>query len=281
MLTTSSGVRVLGNADVPEFLALAGRHPVLNVFAEYRARTTALDRRWLGGEVIGRYVDGELVAALHLGANVVPVEAGREDLEVFAEHVAGRTSFSSIVGPHEAVTVLWSLLRDHWPTPREVRLRQPHLEISMAPAIAADPKVRRTTTFDMDALYPACVAFYTEEIGISPEYAGGGPLYRARVEQLVSRGWSFASFDDDGNVEFKAEIACASPQAAQIQGVYVAPHRRGQGLGAAGMAAVVNMIRQDLAPTASLYVNEWNTAARRTYERAGFVETARFSTIMF
>lgn len=281
MLTTSSGVRVLGAADLHDFLALTGRDPVVNVFAEYRARSTQLDRRWLGGEVLGRYVDGALVSALHLGANVVPVEAGPEDLAEFAEHVAQRSSFSSIVGPHQAVQLLWGMLEHDWPRPRETRMRQPHLEISTPPRVAADPEVRRTTTFDVDALYPACVDFYTEEIGISPEYGGGGALYRARVEQLVSRGWSFASFGDDGRVRFKAEIACATPQAAQVQGVYVAPHLRGQGLGAAGMAAVVRIIHDDLAPTASLYVNDWNTAARSTYEKVGFVETARFSTIMF
>jgi predicted GNAT family acetyltransferase len=31
----------------------------------------------------------------------------------------------------------------------------------------------------------------------------------------------------------------------------------------------------------SLYVNEWNAPARAAYERVGFRETARFSTIMF
>ena len=101
------------------------------------------------------------------------------------------------------------------------------------------------------------------------------------MEQLVSRGWSYAGFDDDGTLLFKAEIACASPYAAQVQGVYVPPRMRGRGLGASGMAAVVEMARSELAPTVSLYVNDWNAAARATYTRVGFVETARFSTIMF
>ncbi len=58
---------------------------------------------------------------------------------------------------------------------------------------------------------------------------GAGP-------QLISRGWSFARFDGDELI-FKAEVACATPYAAQIQGVYVPPDRRGQGIAAAGMAA--------------------------------------------
>ena len=34
-------------------------------------------------------------------------------------------------------------------------------------------------------------------------------------------------------------------------------------------------------PTVSLYVNDWNESARRVYAKVGFVETARFSTVMF
>ena len=58
-------------------------------------------------------------------------------------------------------------------------------------------------------------------------------------------------------------------------------HRRGEGLAARGMAAVCDIVRNEIAPRVSLYVNEWNAPARRSYERAGFLETARFSTIMF
>ena len=133
---------------------------------------------------------------------------------------------------------------------------------------------------DADALYPACVAMYTEEVGIFPEAGGGADLYRTRVHQLVSRGWSFARVDD-GEVVFKAEVASLTPYAAQVQGVWVAPERRGEGLGVAGMAAVVAHVLADLAPVVSLYVNDYNHAARRVYEQVGFRQTATFATVMF
>ena len=141
--------------------------------------------------------------------------------------------------------------------------------------------MRRTTRKDLDELYPACVAMYTEEVGVSPEAGGGGELYRARVAQLVSRGWSFARFDDRGRLLFKAEVACATPYAAQIQGVYVPPGCRGAGLATSGMAAVVNLVRREIAPTVSLYVNSWNGSARTVYEKVGFRESTRFATVMY
>lgn len=281
MLTTRDGVRPLGVADLEEFLALAGRDPVVNVFADYRARTTSLEPRWLGGEVWGRFEGGRMRAACHVGANLVPVQASPEDARAFAQRaIAKGRMASTVVGPHDAVKAFWQAVSTTWSTPREIRWQQPHLEIAGPPLVAPDPLVRRTTRQDMAELYPACVAMYTEEVGLSPELGGGSDLYRARVTQLVSRGWSFARFDE-GRLVFKAEVACASPVAAQIQGVWVPPDRRGEGLAEAGMAAVVDLVRREIAPTVSLYVNEWNEPARRAYRSVGFAETARFSTVMF
>ncbi len=283
MLTTRHGVRPLSAPDLNAFLALARRDPVVNVFADYRATTTNLEPRWLGGEVWGRFEDGELIAACHAGANLVPVESTPEDGAAFAEKAMskGGRSISTIVGPQAAVRGFWDGLGGAWGEPRETRWEQPHLEIGSVPLVAPDPLVRRSTRGDMGQLYPACVAMYTEEVGVSPEYGGGADLYRARVTQLVSRGWSFARYDPNGQLKFKAEVACATPYAAQIQGVYVPPPYRGKGLATAGMAAVVNIVRREIAPVVSLYVNDWNESARKVYEKVGFRETARFATIMF
>ncbi|WP_372736163.1 GNAT family N-acetyltransferase [Nocardioides sp.] len=282
MLTTRPGVRVLEPADLNAFLALVSRDPVVNVFAEHRARTTNLEPKWLGGEMWGRFSGGELVAACHVGANLVPIQCTVEDARVFAERALTRTrSVSTIVGPARAVEEFWRTVAGTWSQPRELRRGQPHLEVDSTPLVAPDPGVRRTVRADLEVLYPACVAMYTEEVGISPEVGGGADLYRARISQLISRGWSFAKFDDDGRLVFKAEVACATSHAAQIQGVYVPPDLRGRGLAVAGMAAVVELIRESIAPVASLYVNEWNGAARGAYERVGFRQTATFSTVMF
>lgn len=275
------GIRVLGTPDLEHFLTLASRDPVANVFALYRARTTSLEPRWLGGEMWGRFHDGELVAACHVGANLVPICCTEDDARAFAERALARSrTCSTIVGPHEAVQVFWNVVAGSWGRPRDTRWQQPHLVISEDPQVEADPLVRRTDRNDMALVYPACVAMYSEEVGVSPESGGTSDLYRARVTQLMSRGWSFARFEDEQLV-FKAEVACATDDVAQIQGVWVPPERRGEGLAIGGMAAVVRLVRAEVAPTVSLYVNEWNHPARRAYSRVGFQETTRFSTIMF
>ncbi len=281
MLRTRQGLRLLGPSDLPAVQDLVALDPVVGVFVDYRSRLTQLEPRWLGGEVWGYEVDGELVSLCHAAANLVPVQATPEALSAFADRaVSAPRRCSTIVGPAETVLPLWQMLEEHWAPAREVRPDQPHLEISSAPAVAPDPLVRRSERSDVAALYPACVAMYTEEVGVSPEIGGGADLYRARVAQLVAKGWSFARIEN-GRVVFKAEVAAASPHACQVQGVYVDPSRRGEGLAARGMAAVVALALRDIAPVVSLYVNDHNVAARRAYARAGFTQTATFSTIMF
>jgi ribosomal protein S18 acetylase RimI-like enzyme len=279
--TLAQEVRVLGPGDVPRALRCLERDAVVNVFADYRTRVTQLDPRWLGGEMWGYFEDGELVSMCHVGANLVPVNATEAACRAFAARAAERRpSSATVVGPRLAVETMWPLLGTAWDRPREFRWDQPHLVVTGPPRVEPDPQVRRTEPTDVDTLYPACVAMYTEEVGVSPEHDGGRDLYRARVSQLVNRGWSFSRIEH-GRVVFKAEVACASPSAAQVQGVYVDPDRRGEGLAARGMAAVINEVLADVAPAVSLYVNAHNEPARRAYERVGFVQTATFSTIMF
>jgi predicted GNAT family acetyltransferase len=281
VLRSQQGLRVLGPGDLPAALDLLAEDPVTNVFAEYRSRITQLDPRWMGGQMWGYVDDGRLTSMCHVGANLVPVQATPEAVEAFVRRaIRLHRSSSTIVGPREVVEELWKGLEVAWANPREFRWDQPHLAISRPPQVEPDPGVRRTLPSDVAALYPACVAMYTEEVGVSPEVDGGKDLYRARVSQLVSRGWSFSRIEN-GKVLFKAEVACATPSACQIQGVYVDPARRGEGICTSGMAAVVEICLREIAPVVSLYVNAHNTPARRAYEKVGFEQTNTFSTVMF
>jgi len=129
-------------------------------------------------------------------------------------------------------------------------------------------------------LMPACIAMFTEEVGVSPLAGDGGAAYRARVTELIRTGRAFARIED-GQVIFKAEVGAATPQACQVQGVWVRPEYRGQGLAAPGMAAVVVEARRTISPVVSLYVNDFNTPGRATYRRAGFREIGEFMSVLF
>lgn len=280
MATRHRQVRALCPADLPEVHRLLARDPVTSVFVDHRVRVTQLEPRWLGGEVWGYGDERSLVALCHAAANLSPVFADREALAAFAARALSQgRNCGSIMGPHDQVMELWRLLEPEWGPARSVRPRQPFLVLDSQPKVAPSADVRRARARDIDALYPACVAMYTEELGVSPE-AGGADLYRARVAQLISKGHAFVHLDD-GEVLFKAELGAVTPHASQLQSVWVNPRYRGQGLAAAGVAAVCATALSELAPVVSLYVNEHNEPARRAYDRVGFTETGRFATVLF
>ncbi|MFD0425952.1 GNAT family N-acetyltransferase [Streptomyces parvus] len=281
-MLTQTTTRVLEPSDLGAALAILESEPVANAFVTSRVQVAGLDPWRLGGEMWGWYADGRLRSLCYSGANLVPICAGPEAVRAFADRArrAGRRC-SSIVGPAEPTTQLWRLLEPSWGPAREVRANQP-LMVTESPAadITPDPLVRRIRKDEMEVLMPACVAMFTEEVGISPLAGDGGLLYQARVAELITTGRSFARIDD-GEVVFKAEIGAATPQACQIQGVWVAPEHRGKGLSETGMAAVLRYALADVAPVVSLYVNDYNTPARKAYQRVGFREVGAFMSVLF
>lgn len=281
MLDTAT-VRVLAVEDMPAAMRVVGRDPVANVYVASRLLAAGLGGAHGGIEVWGYDLHGAASALCYVGANVVPVQADAAAIDAFA-HRALRMPrrCSSIVGESAAVTRLWERLASVWGPAREVRATQPLMATaSDAVGAAPDPAVRLVRPHELDALVPACVAMFTEEVGVSPLGGDGGLLYRARVRDLIDSGRSFARIEN-GRVIFKAEIGAATPASCQVQGVWVDPAYRGQGLGAAGMAAVVNLARRRIAPTVSLYVNDFNVAARATYRRVGFDEVGTFASVLF
>ncbi len=277
----SSSLRLLSDRDRDEALAICDREAVLNVFVSARLRSTGLDSSRLGAQLWGYAEGGQLVSLCYSGANLVPVGATPAALRAFAERarLQGRRC-SSIVGPADAVQDLWGLLAPYWGQPREVRSAQPVMEICGPPLVEPDPLVRLVRPDEIDALMPACVAMFTEEVGVSPVGLDGGAAYRTRVLDLIRSGRSFARIEH-GEVVFKAEIGAVTPRACQVQGVWVPPELRGRGHASAGMATVVAEALRSVAPVVSLYVNDYNGPARAAYRRVGFTETGLFMSVLF
>ena len=280
MLRTSP-VRVLDDRDRAQAIGIIARDPVANVFVGSRVDACGLDSWRLGAEMWGFPAGGPLTALCYAGANMVPVGADDAAARAFADRARrGTRRCSSLVGPADQVAAMWSALEPSWGPARDVRGHQPLMSINQDPAFPANPWVRAVRPEELDVVLPACVAMFTEEVGVSPVEIDGGALYRARVAELIRMGRAFAHIVD-GQVLFKAEIGAATHSVCQIQGVWVAPELRGQGRGTAGTAAVITLARARIAPVVSLYVNDYNVAARRAYARIGMREVGELASILF
>lgn len=279
---STGSVRILSRTDLPAAIRVLSTNPVENVFVAARVRAAGVEQASLGCPVWGYERGGLLRALCHAGSNLVPVNADRAAIEAWTEFAGRQRVCASIIGPSEVALGLWHSLAERWGpswgTVRDVRPHQPVMAISSTPAVGADPRVRRVTLEQWEPYTQAAVKMYTEEIGVSP--VEGNPAgYRFYVRQLITSGRAFAIFEN-GRVLFKADLGSVSGSVCQVQGVWVDPEFRGRGLAAPAMAAVVQLAR-GVVPTVSLYVNDYNVAARATYDRVGFTQVGEFATIHF
>lgn len=274
-------VRPLVSRDLASLVELIDRDPVRHCFIAQRVSLAGLDPWRLGGDMWGYVDDGVVTSAVYVGANLVPIETTPASRAAIADRLRpGPRRCSSFVGPADEVLDMWRLLEPVWGPAREVRSRQPFLQMSVDSIQTPDPLVRPAVPSDLEALLPACIDMFTEEVGVSPVASGNHYAYRARVEQLIDSGRAFVRMVD-GRVEFKAEVGAATPIACQLQGVWVEPSLRGTGLAEPGLAAVVALARTTIAPVVSLYVNDFNTPARKAYAAVGFQEVGTFATVLF
>ncbi len=275
-------IRTLDSSSIQQLQSIIERDPVRHCYVA--ARIAAIHGGFFRNpysDFLGYFDDGHLKSALVLGANVVPVNTSTMARQEFAQVLRrqGRRC-SSIVGPQEEVSELWRLLNDSWGPARAVRDSQLMMSIDQRSNIEPDDLVRYSTVRDLEALFPACVDMFTHEVGKSPVAHGGGPAYRNRINELISSRRSFIRTNGE-QIIFKAEVGSLGAGVAQIQGVWVHPDYRGKGLAAPAMASVVRFILDDLAPNASLYVNDFNFPAIATYKRVGFQVVDTFSTVLF
>lgn len=282
---TGDTVRILANSDTAALRSLVAQQPVTNAYVQ-SILDTGRRAGPIGGFARGIFlgifdpvVPDKLLAACWAGANVVPVTEDFEAGAYFGQAlIALEEHFGSIFGPHQAVEGIWDVLRSGRQAARDIRLAQPFMLMQDEAQVVANPNVRLATETDYARVLPASVAMFTEELGYSP-LADGSSGYRLRVRQLIAREHTLIDVGSDG-VVFKADLGIVTSAAVQIQGVWIAPAARGQGRAAPAMAAVVNHALR-LAPVVSLYVNDYNTAAIRTYERVGFETVTRFATVLF
>jgi predicted GNAT family acetyltransferase len=275
-------IRALDAHSIDLVKNLIEQDPVRHCFLAARLEQTKQSRfRPSYPDLLGYFDDGNLKSVLMTGANIVPVNTSLIARQEFATVLnrSGRRS-SSIVGPAEEVLDLWSRVSASWGPAREVRSNQPVLSMRTNSSVEIDHDVRYSNLSDLEDLVPACIAMFTEEVGISPTINGGGNAYRNRISELVSSRRSFVKYLGSELV-FKAEIGTVGAGVAQIQGVWVNPEYRGKGISVSAMAAVVKLVLADVAPVVSLYVNDYNEVALKTYRSVGFEQVDTFATVLF
>jgi uncharacterized protein len=219
-----------------------------------------------------------LKAAVLAGPLTVPCLPDPLDAPRIADATRAHSPPHLMVGPREAVLALHRCNQHRRPA-REIRDRQPVMAIDRRRLRILPPApLRRATRRDVDVLATAAGIMHREEMSgdsAPPDAAA----WRARMSQLVDRGWSWA-WIERGQLVFKAELSAWTPDVVQIQGVFTAPLRRGRGVATAGMTALCSLLLESV-PLVTLYLNGYNQAALHVYRRVGFEQQGEFATVMY
>jgi hypothetical protein len=256
----------LKEPSLEQVLEFCSTEPVERVFLDEAAR------RGLG-RMLATIEDGEVTALCHLGANIVPSGPGSG---AFAEQTAG-SSARMIIGDERAVTELWDAARSHLPEPRDDRPGQPVFAIEQPPEPGGSG-LREADLDDLEVLLPACAATYAGEIGVDL-LRSDAEGFRRRTRQQIEdrRSWVWI---EDGTILFKAEASAWTPQAVQLQQVWVDPPARNQGHGRRALSDLIRLLLERV-PRVCLFVRADNPVAIQLYKRVGMKRVGWYRSLLF
>ena len=249
-----------------QILAFCAEDPVERVFLEDVARRG-----------LGRFVavggDGRLAALCHVGANVVP--SGRGCGAFVRAAAAGRARM--VIGEERAVSELWDAAARRLPVPRADRPGQP-VYVLEEPPEPGGTGLREATLADLDLLVPACAAAHEEEIGIDPlERDADGFRWRTQAQIGEGRSWLWLEGE---TILFKAEASAWTPQAVQLQQVWVDPAARNRGYARRALRDLCRLLLAQV-PRVCLFVRPENAPAIRVYESIGMRRTITYRSLIF
>lgn len=243
--------------------------------------------------------------------------AAEVQVRALASHARPRlVRHGSVFGPAADVECVWPHLERLGVRSQEERWCQPLLVRDPQAGGLAEPASRRRPQAawaargvrgagagELEEVLTASVAMFREEVGYDPVATPSqAAAYRSYVSWLVARRRTYVLTDPDttagrGPVAFKADVgalwvgrACPPGEdgplpvaVAQLTGVWTRPDLRGQGVGSAALAAVVDAVRRDhvgASGVVSLYVNDFNEPAMALYRAVGFRREGTFATVL-
>ena len=135
---------------------------------------------------------------------------------------------------------------------------------------------RQANPDDLDLVVPVHAETAFEESGINPLHVDPAGFVK-RCARRIKQGRVWVSIEN-GRLKFKADIVSDTPDVVYLEGVYVSAEHRGNGYGARCMTQLTNHLLER-TNTVCMLVNETNSAARKSYQKAGFKFREYYDTI--
>lgn len=208
-------------------------------------------------------------------ATIIETES-QECLQTFARFARSCSLTHLIRGEHEKVKSFWNYYSDGEHDARlicrELLLRRQTIPTN----VEVVPGLRQATLADLEMVTNVNASMALQENGIDP-LARDSTGFRGRSARRIRQGRVWVLIENDQLI-FKTDIIAQTPQAAYLEGVYVAPEQRGKGYGLRCVSQLTEYLLMRVG-SVCLTVNEKLPAAHTFYKRAGFELVGRYDTI--
>ncbi len=199
-------------------------------------------------------------------------------LRAFARAAQTRRGLHLVLGESDAVAEFWRHYRAEG-QPMRLACRELLFQLDRggrAEEGAAVEGLRLATQADLPLVIPAQARMVEDESGLDPRLSDPEG-FRRRCERRIDRGRTWV-LTEGGRLVFKAEVFSETEEVVYLEGVYVAPEERGQGVGLRCLSRLTaEMLRRVIS--VCLLVNERNRAAHAFYRKAGFRFDCQYDTI--
>jgi ribosomal protein S18 acetylase RimI-like enzyme len=269
-----------------EVLREEHREEVLEFLAR-RAQQTFLMTSWITDNGIGSPLNrgtfyGHRNDAGHLDGvaligHVTLFETNDDDaLMRFARLAQRDRSTNTLLGEVEKVSRFLSHLSLEGQAPRSLNRERLFERRERQDAIGSGKELRLAVAADLDLVAPVHAQMAFEESGIDPISVDPEGFYgrcKRRIEQ--NRVWVNI---EDGQLMFKADVVSETPEVIYLEGVYVNPSKRRNGIAVRLLIDLTNRLLAH-ANSVCLLANQENSAAIACYRKAGFKVRDLYDTV--
>lgn len=264
-----SRLQPLTEANKPEVLEFLKMRPVHTVVMTSFIQDNGLESPNNRGKFYGyRNFAGELEGVALIGHSTL-VEVHSEDalMALALKARESETPIHIMMSDGDSIETFWQYYSADKHEPRLV-CSERLFEIKH-PALVREPVagLRLATKEELLPVAEAHAEIAFEESGVNPlekDRAG----YLKRVLRRIEQGRVWVVFDE-GKLVFKADIVAQTSEVKYLEGIYVNPEKRGQGVGANCLSQLSRTLL-DKVRYVCLLSNVEFRAAHQAYRKAGF-----------
>ena len=273
-----SRVQRLTESDRQEVLSFLSVRPVHTVAMKSFIIDNGIESKMNRGNFLGyRNASGDLEGVALIGHSTL-IEARTDDamqaFAIVARH--SETPIHLIMSDGQAVETFWNYFSTSSNRPRLTCVEE-LFELSF-PFLVKECgwEVRFATLNELEAVAEAQADVALLESGVDPMIKDRDGFLK-RVARRIEQGRVYVVVDN-GRLLFKADVVALTDDTAYLEGVYVHPDRRGEGIGSECLAEVGLRLLSKVQNVCLLSNVEFRNA-HKSFLKAGFRNTDRCTTL--